>query len=868
MKCRIFVAALFVSLFAANGAYAQNKYYLSHVANGNYGPGSFRMTFILFNNGDTDTTALLELTNDNGLPLIMTITGLGAGSQFTIQLPAGASQILQTDGLGSLVSGAAVVTSAANIGVSAIFTIYDNNGNYVTESGVGSSAPLASSVLPVDTTGSFNTGLALFNFSGVDATITLILRDTNGQQVATAPMTLRSHGHTASFIAGVGQLFPSFTNFQGTLLIQSSVPIAAMVLRQNLTPLSYTSLPVVSTSSTKQTLNLAHVATGSYAGGSFKTSFLIFNISASPANVVLALTQDNGTPFSVTLQGRGTASSFTFNNLAPGGSLFLQTDGSGVLSGGAATITSNVPVGASGVFTVFNTQGAFQTESGVGDSPVLTSLTLPVDVTGNFDTGVAFYGPSGATLTFRLLSANGTLVGSSATRNLAVKGHLAEFVSQIFPGTSNFRGSVAITATSGVAALTLRQNSSPLSYTTLPVGSGTASGKTPAAALLSKTDTGITATSNVTLNETLPAGFKLTGTISGPGQGMMIIASASQSSVFAGTVDPQTGKYLVVLAAGVYNLTVGFKPNGVPTTETLLLSYAVPNTVQVSADTTRDITLPAVTLFTVSGTVTGLGTLPSASNAQIVFTSNDNTIEGELSLAADGSYQGPLPSGSYVASLRVPSISFSLFQNESLEIYNLGSASISGNVVLPAFAVPPTARLSGTISGAGLTLPIFGANVTASDTSAPLITQITLAGPPAASSAGADLMTGQYQMILARNRMYDVNVSVPLMQGATTMIGILDFPVSANIVSLNQDTVVNFSLPALPGQVTISGRVTDGGGQPVSGVGVAAFSQSITGATNLGFTAGTQTDANGNYSIVVLSGTNYQVIFVPPTPTL
>jgi hypothetical protein len=493
---------------------------------------------------------------------------------------------------------------------------------------------------------------------------------------------------------------------------------------------------------------------------------------------------------------------------------------------------------------------------------------LPADITGNFDTGIAFFGPSGATLTFRLLSANGTLVGSSATRNLAVKGHLAEFVSQIFPGTSNFRGSVAITATSGVAALTLRQNSAPLSYTTLPVGSGTASGKTPAAALLSKTDTGITATSNVTLNETLPAGFKLTGTISGPGQGMMIIASASQSSVFAGTVDPQTGKYLVVLAAGVYNLTVGFKPNGVPTTETLLLSYAVPNTVQVSADTTRDITLPAVTLFTVSGTVTGLGTLPSASNAQIVFTSNDNTIEGELSLAADGSYQGPLPSGSYVASLRVPSISFSLFQNESLEIYNLGSASISGNVVLPAFAVPPTARLSGTISGAGLTLPIFGANVTASDTSAPLITQITLAGPPAASSAGADLMTGQYQMILARNRMYDVNVSVPLMQGATTMIGILDFPVSANIVSLNQDTVVNFSLPALPGQVTISGRVTDGGGQPVSGVGVAAFSQSITGATNLGFTAGTQTDANGNYSIVVLSGTNYQVIFVPPTPTL
>jgi hypothetical protein len=294
----------------------------------------------------------------------------------------------------------------------------------------------------------------------------------------------------------------------------------------------------------------------------------------------------------------------------------------------------------------------------------------------------------------------------------------------------------------------------------------------------------------------------------------------------------------------------------------------VANTVQVAADTTRDITLPAVTLFTVSGTVTGLGALPSASNAQIAFTSNDNTIEGDLSLAADGSYQGLLPSGSYVAGLMVPSISFSLFQNESLEIYNLGSASISGNTVLPAFAVPLTARLSGTISGTGLPPMIIGASVTASDTSASPITQLTCAAPLTSSSAGADFNTGQYQMILARNRTYGVNASVPLLQGGTTMIGILSFPVNATNVSLSQDTVLNFNLPALPVQVTISGRVTAGSGQPVSGVAVVVSSQSITGAPNLGFSGFAQTDANGNYSLVVLSGTNYQVIFVPPTPTL
>jgi len=855
MKCRIMVATLFVSLFLVNGAYAQNTHYLSHVANGDYGDGSFRMTFILFNNTDADASALLQLTDDNGQPLTMTITGLGANSQFTIQLPAGSSQILQTDGLGNLVAGAAVVTSAANIGVSAIFTIYDRNGNYVTESGVGSSEPLNSFVLPVDTTGLFNTGLALFNFGGADAAITMILRGTDGQQAATASLTVAGHCHTAKFISGVGQLFPAIANFQGTLLIQSPVPIAAMVLRQNLTPLSYTSLPVVPTSSTNQTLNLAHVANGVYANGSFKTSFLIFNISASPANVTLALTQDNGNPLSVTISGRGAGSSFTFNNLAPGGSLFLQTDGSGSLAGGAATITSNVPIGASGVFTVFNTQGAFQTEAGVGDSLVLTSFTLPVDITGNFDTGIAFFGPSGATLTFRLLNASGILVGSSATRNLAVKGHLAEFVSQIFPGNSNFRGSVAITATSGVAALTLRQNSSPLSYTTLPVASGTASGKTPAAALLSKSETGINATSNVILNEVLPSGFKLTGTVSGPGQGTVVTASTGPGNGYSGVVNQQTGKYLILLPSGTYNLTVGFTPNGVPSGQSVSVFSPVAGSVQVSGDTTRDIILPAVSLFNVSGMVSGLNNLPPLSSLPISFNSTGNsTVTARFNVnTTDGSYQGVLPSGTYTAGITA-SIAFSILQTQSLGLLNLGSASISGNTTIPPFTVPAMAKLSGTIQSSGL--PLFGATVAARDPANSVF-----------STSLADFLASQYQAILPRGITYSVSASTALMQG-TTFLGTISFPLPASSVSLPQDVAnFDFTVPALPIQVTISGQVTDSSGKPVSGVAITANSTSITGGQISQFTAFTQTDASGNYSMLLLSGTNYLISFIPPPPT-
>ena len=200
----------------------------------------------------------------------------------------------------------------------------------------------------------------------------------------------------------------------------------------------------------------------------------------------------------------------------------------------------------------------------------------------------------------------------------------------------------------------------------------------------------------MTKNETLPSGFKLTGTISGPGKAITVVANAGQNSIFAGAVNQQTGRYLIVLPAGTYNLTVRFAPNGVPSGQTVSISTPVAGSVQVSADTTLDITLPAVSLFTVSGTVNGLSNLSSATNLLITFISNDAAIDGHFNLAADASYLGVLPAGTYTAGVSA-AISFppSLFQNQSLGIFNLGSATISGNTAIPAFTVPATARLSG-----------------------------------------------------------------------------------------------------------------------------------------------------------------------------
>ena len=108
-----------------------------------------------------------------------------------------------------------------------------------------------------------------------------------------------------------------------------------------------------------------------------------------------------------------------------------------------------------------------------------------MDISDIADTGVAFFGPAGATLTLQLRNESGWLVGPRVTRSLSEKGHLAQFASQIF-GTADFRGSAGITATSGVSALALRQHSSSevLSYTTLPVASGSAAIPVPASSVV------------------------------------------------------------------------------------------------------------------------------------------------------------------------------------------------------------------------------------------------------------------------------------------------------------------------------------------------------------------------------------------------
>ncbi len=856
------IQLLFLSILACAAVARAEDYYLPQVANGSFGGGSFRTTFVFFNTNDTAVTVRLELTNDQGAALNLTIPGLGTSDEFAITLQPGATRIVQTDGAGSLVAGAAHVSTSADIGVSAVFTVSTPTGSFQTEAGVGNSEGLTDFVIPVDVTGSFNTGVALYDIGGAGATVTLRLINASGAEVGQAPLNLPANGHTAQFVT---QLFAGTSNFRGTLRVTSSAPIGAVGLRQNDPPLSYTSLPAVSRSSGSTVFNLPQVANGSFGDGSFKTSFLLFNISGSVANVTLALTKDDGTPFPVTIAGQGTNSTFNLQ-LAPGASSFLQTDGTGSLAAGAARITSNVPLGAAAIFTVLNPQGGFQTEAGVGDSAALTELTLPVDVTGSFDTGIAFYVPGSVpvTLNMKLLDVNGGVAATAQPLILQPKSHTAKFVTQLFPGTSNFQGSVSISATGGVAALTLRQHSAPLSYTTLPVASGAATGVEPQAGpLLTQKRTGIGATSDSTLDQTLPGGFKLTGTITGVTIAEQVVAK-SGSSLYQGQVNALTHNYLVVVPAGTYQLTVCCAQAGAAPGSSIVYTYTDPGSVPVSADTQHNITVPPLAVFDISGRVTGLPAVLPTAQLFAAFTSTDKSVEGNFPLAADGSYQGQLPNGSYVASVQILAFGGGGFQSTS--IYNVGAATVNSAPVTANFTAPATARLSGSVKVAGTPVLTQGALFFAEDRSAGIPQPTDCVFPPVSSSSSLDA-SGGYDTRLVTNRAHGIGVSVPVFKGATTAVaGSASYPALTRDLTLGADAVSDFNLPAFPAQVRITGKVTDSTGKGVKNVSVSAFSKELSGAADLGYAGLAQTDAGGNYELILLSGVNYEIQFIPPTP--
>jgi len=238
-------------------------------------------------------------------------------------------------------------------------------------------------------------------------------------------------------------------------------------------------LAVSALCSAQNTFYLPQVADGFAGSTAWITAIAITNTAATGtalASGTITLTQDNGTPWSVSFnddQGApaGSGSSISFQ-VAGGQTRAFVSTGNQPLKTGFAVVTSNLPVGGGAVFIEFGGLGLVRiAQAGVPASSALTRQTTIASRTNHEDTAIAIANPSnsGATITFQLLDRNGSTASASVNRSVVAKGHTAFFVSELFPGVPpGFFGTLQVTSGTAIATIALLFEDTG-QFATLPV---------------------------------------------------------------------------------------------------------------------------------------------------------------------------------------------------------------------------------------------------------------------------------------------------------------------------------------------------------------------------------------------------------------
>jgi hypothetical protein len=184
----------------------------------------------------TAANAVVRFRRSDGTPLVVPVQGVGNVSEVNLVVPAGASARVQTVDLGEAIAvGWTEIGSDQLIRGSCIFQ-YSTAGDIVAEAGVGDASATGRAGVYVSRGGVYNTGAAVANPSDEAAQVTFRLLDSTGALLASFTLTpaLAPGAQIARFI---DELFPGLfppgdtTPFEGTLVIESPVPVTTTALR-------------------------------------------------------------------------------------------------------------------------------------------------------------------------------------------------------------------------------------------------------------------------------------------------------------------------------------------------------------------------------------------------------------------------------------------------------------------------------------------------------------------------------------------------------------------------------------------------------------------------------------------------------------
>ena len=230
------------------------------------------------------------------------------------------------------------------------------------------------------------------------------------------------------------------------------------------------------TSFAQTTFYYPQVADGVLNGVIWKTTIFLTNPAAtgtSTASGVIEFTRSNGAPFTMSFtnesgQPAGSGNQIPFQ-IAGGQTRKYVSAGTAAYSGGWATVTSNVPISGTAIFSSFTLGGQLIGEAGVPAGVAVPRQAIVVDTQNGFQTGVAYANPGGspAAIALSLMNSEGAVVATT-TVPLAASNHNGIFVSQIFPNAPGLAGTMQLNSDVPLSVVALRFEPSFTLFTTLP----------------------------------------------------------------------------------------------------------------------------------------------------------------------------------------------------------------------------------------------------------------------------------------------------------------------------------------------------------------------------------------------------------------
>jgi len=227
-------------------------------------------------------------------------------------------------------------------------------------------------------------------------------------------------------------------------------------------------------SAQQYTYYFPQVASGTFAGGAWKTTIFISNAAApgTVASGAVALTGSDGSGWNLQWVdgagapvGSGNTIPFQLNS---GEVRKYVTVASTPLATGFATVTANAAVLGAAMFTERNAAGGLVGEAGVPAAIPLGRQAVFVDTTSGYHTGVAIANPNTNSLEvhFELVNTAGQII-LAKVQTLPPLNHIALFVDQLFPNAPAMVGRLQFYCTNPMVSVALRFDQNMVFFTTL-----------------------------------------------------------------------------------------------------------------------------------------------------------------------------------------------------------------------------------------------------------------------------------------------------------------------------------------------------------------------------------------------------------------